>query len=54
MNHLFKSVHKGNDRPKRKQAIDEGLNLLEKRKVFGPIVRTPNGAKPVAHKWIFI
>ena len=25
-----------------------------KRKVFGPVVRTPEGVKPFGHKWVFI
>ncbi|KAI3706449.1 hypothetical protein L6452_24198 [Arctium lappa] len=30
------------------------LNSLMKREVFGPVVRTPEGIKPVGHKWVFI
>ncbi|KAJ9552242.1 hypothetical protein OSB04_016287 [Centaurea solstitialis] len=30
------------------------LNSLTKREVFGPVVRTPEGVKPVGYKWVFV
>ena len=30
------------------------MNSLAKREVFGPIVQTPNGIRPVGYKWIFV
>ena len=27
---------------------------LAKRKVFGPVVPTPNDVKPVGYKWVFV
>ena len=30
------------------------IKSLGKRRVFRPIVHTPNGAKLVAHKWVFM
>ena len=38
------------DWPKWKDAIEEELNSLSKHEVFGPIVRTPDGVKPVGYK----
>ena len=43
-----------NDWPKWKEAIESELKSLEKRKVFGPVVRTPDGVKPVGYKWVFV
>jgi len=43
-----------NDWPKWKDAIQAELTSLEKREVFGPIVRTPEGVKPVGYKWVFV
>ncbi|CAL2237733.1 unnamed protein product [Prunus armeniaca] len=40
--------------PKWKDAIQAELNSLENRKVFGPVVRTPAGVKPVGYKWVFV
>ena len=51
-----KSVHEcrqRNDWPKWKDAIQAELASLEKREVFGPIIRTPEGIKPVGYKWVF-
>ena len=48
-----KSVHEcrqRNDWPKWKDAIQAELASLEKREVFGPIIRTPEGIKPVGYK----
>ncbi|CAL2260333.1 unnamed protein product [Prunus armeniaca] len=41
------------DWPKWKDAIKVELNSLEKRGVFGPVVQTPQGVKPVGYKWVF-
>ena len=41
-----------NDWPKWKDAIQVELDLLAKRKVFGPVVRTPEGVKPVGYRWV--
>ena len=30
------------------------LNLLMRREIFGPIVKTPKGVKPVGCKWVFV
>ncbi|KAJ9548209.1 hypothetical protein OSB04_020752 [Centaurea solstitialis] len=30
------------------------LNSLTKWEVFGPVVRTPEGVKPVGYKWVFV
>ena len=30
------------------------MKSLVKRKVFGPVVRTPEGVKPVGYKWVFV
>lgn len=43
-----------NDWPKWKDAMKAELNSLEKREVFGPVVRTPEGVKPVGYKWVFV
>ncbi|GKB23158.1 retrovirus-related pol polyprotein from transposon TNT 1-94 [Tanacetum coccineum] len=45
---------KRNDWPKWKDAIDTELNSLAKREVFGQVVRTPNGVKPIGYKWVFV
>ena len=42
------------DWPKWKNAMETELNSLMKREVFGPVVRTPEGIKPVGYKWVFI
>ena len=31
-----------------------GIKSLGKRVVFGPVVHTPNGVKPVTHKRVFM
>ena len=41
-------------RPKWKDAIQAELASLEKREVFGPIIQTPEGIKPVGYKWVFV
>ncbi|KAL0392725.1 UNVERIFIED_CONTAM: Retrovirus-related Pol polyprotein from transposon TNT 1-94 [Sesamum radiatum] len=43
-----------NDWPKWKDAIEAKLNSLAQRKVFGPVVRTPEDVKPVGYKWVFV
>ena len=43
-----------NDWPKWKEAMQAELNSLMKRDVFGPVVQTPKGVKPVACKWVFL
>ena len=43
-----------NDWPKWKDAMKAELDSLEKREVFGPVVRTPEGVKPVGYKWVFV
>ena len=40
--------------PKWKEAIEAELKSLAKREVFGPVVRTPKGVKPVGHKWVSV
>jgi len=40
--------------PKWKDAIEAEIHSLNKRKVFGPVVRTPKGVKPVGYKWVFV
>ncbi|GAA0144809.1 hypothetical protein LIER_05156 [Lithospermum erythrorhizon] len=42
------------DWSKWKDAIDIELNLLRKRKVFGPIIEIPMRVKPVEYKWVFV
>ena len=36
------------------QAITAGLLSLNKRKVFGPVCRTPPHVRPVGHRWVFV
>jgi len=38
-----------NDWPKWKDAIQARLDSLAKRKLFGPVVRTPEGVKPIGY-----
>ncbi|KAL0329128.1 UNVERIFIED_CONTAM: Copia protein, partial [Sesamum radiatum] len=49
-----KELRQRNDWPKWKDAIEAELNSLAQRKVFGPVVRTPENVKPVGYKWIFV
>ena len=42
------------DWPKWRDAIQSELDSLSKRKVFGPVVQTPDGIKPVGYKWVFV
>ena len=43
-----------NNWPKWKEAMHVELNSLMKQEVFGPIVQTPKGIKPVGYKWVFV
>ena len=43
-----------NDWKSWKKAIQDELDSLNKREVFGPITPTPKGVKPVGYKWVFI
>ena len=42
------------DWPLWKGATQAELDSLAKRKVFGPVVQTPEGIQPVGCKWIFV
>ena len=44
----------GFGRKKQSKPIETELNSLSKRQVFGPVVRTPEGVKPVGYKWVFV
>ena len=51
-NHEPKSIEecqRRQDWPKWKDAIQPELSSLAKREVFGPIVQTPEGVKPVGY-----
>ncbi|CAM8919718.1 unnamed protein product [Rhodiola kirilowii] len=37
-----------------KNAVETELDSLNKRKVFGPIVLTPENVRPVEYKWVFV
>ncbi|CAM8910135.1 unnamed protein product [Rhodiola kirilowii] len=37
-----------------KNAVETELDSLNKRKVFGPIVLTPENVRPVGYKWVFV
>ncbi|KAL0399824.1 UNVERIFIED_CONTAM: Retrovirus-related Pol polyprotein from transposon TNT 1-94 [Sesamum radiatum] len=43
-----------NDWKSSKKAIQDELDSLNKREVFGPITPTPKGVKPVGYKWVFV
>ncbi|KAL2235502.1 UNVERIFIED_CONTAM: Retrovirus-related Pol polyprotein from transposon TNT 1-94, partial [Sesamum indicum] len=43
-----------NDWKSCKTAIQDELDSLNKREVFGPIIPTPKDVKPVGYKWVFI
>jgi hypothetical protein len=34
--------------------MEAELNSLAKREVFGPVVHTPDGVKPIGYKWVFV
>ena len=42
------------DWPKWQEAIQSELNSLAKREVFGPVVQTSNGVRPIGYKWVFV
>ena len=42
------------DWPLWKDAMNAELKALAKRKVFGPVINTPNGVRPVGSKWVFV
>ncbi|XP_058768131.1 uncharacterized protein LOC131641850 [Vicia villosa] len=50
----IKICRQSEDWPKWKDAIEAELNSLYKRQVFGPVVRTPEGVKPVGYIWVFV
>ena len=37
-----------------KQAIQDKLDSLAKRNVFGPVAPAPSHVKPVSYKWVFV
>ncbi|KAK4384049.1 Copia protein [Sesamum angolense] len=43
-----------NDWKSWKKSIQDDLDSLNKREVFGPITPTPKGVKPVGYKWVFV
>ncbi|KAL0396184.1 UNVERIFIED_CONTAM: Copia protein [Sesamum calycinum] len=43
-----------NDWKSWKKTIQDELDSLNKREVFGPITPTPKGVKPVGYKWVFV
>ena len=43
-----------NDWPKWKEAIEAELKSLKKCQIFGHIVQTPGGIKPVGYRWVFV
>ncbi|XP_070040567.1 uncharacterized mitochondrial protein AtMg00820-like [Nicotiana tomentosiformis] len=43
-----------NDWPKWKDTIQAELASLAKREIFGFVVQTPNGVKPVGYKRVFV
>ncbi|KAL0311264.1 UNVERIFIED_CONTAM: Retrovirus-related Pol polyprotein from transposon TNT 1-94 [Sesamum angustifolium] len=43
-----------NDWKSWEKAIQDELDSLNKREVFGPIIPTPKGVKPVGYKWVFV
>jgi len=50
----IKDCRQNENWPKWKDAIEAELNSLNKGKVFGPVVRTPKGVKPIGNKWVFV
>ena len=52
--HNIDDCRQRSDWPKWKEAIQAELTSLTKRKVFGPIVPTPEDVKPVGYKWVFV
>ncbi|KAL0430677.1 UNVERIFIED_CONTAM: Retrovirus-related Pol polyprotein from transposon TNT 1-94 [Sesamum radiatum] len=43
-----------NDWKSWRKAIQDELDSLNKREVFGPITPTPKGVKPTGYKWVFV
>ncbi|KAK4380786.1 hypothetical protein Sango_3031000 [Sesamum angolense] len=43
-----------NNWPQWKDAIEAELNSLAQRKIFEPIIHTPEDVKPVGYKWVFV
>ena len=41
-----------NDWPKWKDAIQAKLDSLAKQNVFGPVVHTLEGVKPIGYRWV--
>ena len=52
--HSVEECKERKDWPKWNDAIQEELNSLAKREVFGPITRIPNGVKTIGYKWVFV
>ena len=52
--HTVEECRHRNDWPKWKEAIQNELNSLDKREVFGPVVPTPEDVNPVGYKWVFV
>jgi hypothetical protein len=42
------------DWPQWKKAIQDELDSLAQRKVFGPVVPTPKHVQPIGHRWVFV
>nr|GEV50793.1 uncharacterized protein ycf2 [Tanacetum cinerariifolium] len=54
MNDMNKEMSINYNWDKWKDAMQDELNSLNKRKVFGPIATTPRDVKPVRCRWIFV
>ena len=52
--HTVNECRQRHDWPEWKNAIQAELSSLAKRKVFGPVVQTPENVKPVGYKWVFV
>ena len=50
----IKECSRREDWSKWKEAITAELDSLGKHEVFGPVVRTPNGVKPIGYKCVFV
>ena len=53
-NFMFHNCKNRPDWTKWKDAIQAELSSLNKRKVFGPIILTPEAVRPVGYKWVFV
>jgi len=51
---IIEDCRQRNDWPKWKDAIQAELDSFAKRKVFGPVIRTPEGVKPIGYIWVFV